>query len=280
VVSPEGFLVCSSCGLVAQELIFDWSMPPDGDVKGRIYLGGWEEGSIIANPPLGGSRVCERLVKLNIIVKYGGGRSADREVFRELTAVCKALGLPREVWEHAFIIYRKLVRTLRDVVARRRVTHFKVAAAALALSSRSEGRPIPPLKIARAFRARGHLVSPSDIMEIVHLARQRGGVPRYTIRDMLRLCAAVLARLGVRVDEAVVRDAEEVLRAVPRHYVSGRDPHLLALAALYLVLKRRGVSISYYRLARIARRAASSVRANVMLLEELLHMREAAVALS
>ncbi|RLF06455.1 MAG: hypothetical protein DRK00_01515 [Thermoprotei archaeon] len=281
VISPEGFPVCSNCGLVAQELVFDWSMPLSGDIKGRIYLGGWEEGSVIVNHLLGSQhrKVSERLVKLNIIAKYGDGKSADREVFRELAVICRMLRLPRDAREHAFIIYRKLTKILKDAVTGRKVTHFKVAAAALALSSRSEGRPIPPLKIAKAFRARGHLVSPSDIMMIVHLARHRGEVPRYTTRDMLRVCASTLAKLGVKIDEAAVRDAEEILNRVPRHFVSGRDTHLLALAALYLSLKRRGVSVSYYKLARVTRRAASSIRANVKLLEGILQVREAAIAL-
>jgi len=264
VVSPEGFLVCSNCGLVAEDLVLDPYIP-EREIKGAVPLGGIEYGSVVPSATCSYAR---RLSRLNAIVKYSDEMAMEREVLNELIAVSHELDVPRQVRDSAFLLYRRMARAIAEgISSEKRVNHFRVAAAALILACRLYGRPLPSHKVIKAFRRRGHTVTLSNVLEALHIARRRGVAPRPTISEILARYASILRRHGVNLHERSIEIAAKLLDSTPRVYVGGRDPHLLALAALYLALRYEGGDVSYYKVAKITGRSASSVRANVKLLE-------------
>lgn len=127
---------------------------------------------------------------------------------------------------------------------------------AVYVTARSEGKHVPLRRLCEHVTKYGMRVNhPSAVKALLKASRH---LQRMTPINALRVIAQRLA-----LDPQLVEQAEQLLSTA--RVLGGRDPQLLALAALYIASKG---SFSYYALAKATGRSPSRIRENVYYLRK------------
>ncbi|MEM1690230.1 MAG: TFIIB-type zinc ribbon-containing protein [Thermofilaceae archaeon] len=193
-----------------------------------------------------------------------GGRAVETTEF----LVCGSCGLvlsplvengyygPNLTWvlfeaaEHFGLTFDECLRLYRTAKSER-VMEGAALAVAIYAALRGGGEHVPLRRICEWLEARGINVSYKQA------AKGLLRISRYLDRLSPFSSVKVYAR-KLNLDENLVKRAEEVL--LKAKYLGGRDPYLIAIAAIYLAA---GGQLTYYKLAKITGRSASRIWAAV-----------------
>ncbi|HEX2014391.1 MAG TPA: TFIIB-type zinc ribbon-containing protein [Nitrososphaera sp.] len=286
--SSTGELVCSSCGIVVKERVEtlspEWrsftldsersrsglpssllmhdaglstyigvagfSPPKESDSDGQAATATpTEEGGVYihkASRPI----PVNRLRKLNAMSVSSAPVSRNlKKAMWELNRVCNSLGLSWQVGERSAYFYRKALQ--RGLIKGRSISGFVAASTYLACKER-----MIPRTIEEVSRTSGVEKPFATHCYKILVGEMRIEPP---ITDPFRSIAKISARAGI--EERVSRRAREILSSVASHTsVMGKNPLVLAAAALYLAAVEHKLSITKTVVADAAEVSTISLR--------------------
>lgn len=277
-----GEVVCSSCGVVLKEKVEtlspEWrsSSPADDRARGGFpssllihdtglstYIG------TVAAPAQGeqsndqekssGSVYVHRAscpIPVNRLRKLNAMSVSSAPISRnlkkatwEINRVCSSLGLAWQVAERSAYFYRKALQ--KSLIKGRSISGFVAASIYLACKER-----MIPRTIDEVCRASG-----IDKPFATHCYKILIGEMHIEppITDPFRNIAKISARAGI--EERVSRRAMEILSSVANHTaITGKNPLVLAAAALYLAAFEHGLSVTKTVVADAAEISTISLR--------------------
>lgn len=276
-----GEVVCSSCGVVLKEKVEtlspEWrsSSPADDRARGGFpssllihdtglstYIGtatapaqgehqnGSEKsGSVYvhrASCPI----PVNRLRKLNAMSVSSAPISRNlKKATWEMNRVCSALGLAWQVAERSAYFYRKALQ--KSLIKGRSISGFVAASIYLACKERMIPRTIDEVcrasGVDRPFATHCYKI----LIGEMHIEPP--------ITDPFRNIAKISARAGI--EERVSRRAMEILSSVASHTaITGKNPLVLAAAALYLAAVEHGLEVTKTVIADAAEISTISLR--------------------
>ncbi len=277
VLTVEGVSVCESCGLVVDEILLESA--------GRVQRGAGRRAGGCANPVALGTVLHHRdswnlsasrrarLARIQALSPFFGQRSTRYRVVRAIGLVCSKRGIPDDVRDRAVQLYVKSCRVLSGMDLVRRPSYFNIAAAALVVAVKERGLDVPVKDVVRGFVEQGHRVKYSHMIDALVVLKEIAG---YRVAGDLRayvyrVVRRAVARSRIRDKEEAVmkiyREALSLLGRVDRRRLAGRNPYVVALAAVYaavlLVFRRkRSRLVSQRLLAEVSGFSESSIRSN------------------
>lgn len=277
-----GEVVCSSCGVVLKEKVEtlspEWrsSSPADDRARGGFpssllihdtglstYIGtaaAPAQGEQSNDQEKGSGSVyvhrascpipVNRLRKLNAMSVSSAPISRNlKKATWEINKVCSSLGLAWQVAERSAYFYRKALQ--KSLIKGRSISGFVAASIYLACKER-----MIPRTIDEVCRASG-----IDKPFATHCYKILIGEMHIEppITDPFRNIAKISARAGI--EERVSRRAMEILSSVANHTaITGKNPLVLAAAALYLAAFEHGLSVTKTVVADAAEISTISLR--------------------
>ena len=275
-----GELVCGSCGIVIKEkmetLSPEWRSFSAGDERAR---GGFPSSLLIhdtglstyigaAAPTQPGEQSSDstsdgvyvhkassplpvnRLRKLNAMSVSSAPVSRNlKKATWEINRVCSGLGLSWQSAERSAYFYRKALQ--KNLIKGRSISGFVAAAIYLSCKERMIPRTIDEIcraaNVDKPFATHCYKILVSE-MKI-----------EPPITDPFRNITKISARAGI--EERVSRRAREILSSVASHTaIMGKNPLVLAAAALYLATVEHGLAITKTMIADAAEISTISLR--------------------
>ncbi|MCD6458470.1 MAG: hypothetical protein B6U95_08495 [Thermofilum sp. ex4484_82] len=297
VLNPEGESVCSRCGLVHNKNLL---LSKQSFIKNRIFTRGYvpeplELGTFLA-PSITHNceavrpaflRKLKRISKLNLYSKATGDRSMQYRVHKTLIIVVEKLGLPRYMVEHAYILYTKMLKRIRDIGYYGKINHYRLSAACLIAAIRANGFNITINKVLEIYQSLGHRVTRSNLLEAIAMLQHERIYGLVSVRDRtekiisLILRKIFLDRLFTRninakniytLEKEVFKEARKLLYMIDFRRLQGKNPHILALAFIYIafiqVCGNRTISQGY--LSRKFGFSLSAIRNNIKFVYKML----------
>lgn len=281
--SDSGEVVCGSCGVVVRERVEtlspEWRSFSRGEERSR---GGFPSSLLIHDTGLstfigssfvqnsdgdgdssGQSREpgvyvqkassplpVNRLRKLNAMSVSSAPVSRNlKKAMWEINRICNSLGLAWQVAERSAYFYRKALQ--KSLIKGRSISGFVAAATYLACKERLIPRTIDEIS----------KVSGVDKPFATHCYKILIGEMHMEppVTDPHRNIAKISARAGI--DERVSRRAREILTSVANHTaIIGKNPLVLAAAALYLAAVDCGLAVTKTTVADAAEVSTISLR--------------------
>ncbi len=279
--SESGELVCGTCGVVLKERIEtlspEWrSFSSEDRTRGGFpssllihdtglstFIGtgafmqaadpedsssGVRKGGIVqrASFPI----PVNRLRKLNAMSVSSAPVSRNlKKAMWEINRICNSLGLAWQIAERAAYFYRKALQ--RSLIKGRSISGFVAASTYLACKERLIPRTIDEISktsnVDKPFATHCYKILISE-MKI-----------EPPITDPYRNIAKISARAGI--EERVSRRAHEILSSVSSHTaIVGKNPLVLAAAALYMATAESNVNITKTTIADAAEVSTISLR--------------------
>ncbi len=291
VLSESGEFVCSRCGLVHDEnRLMGAQLGAYRPVQNPLELGTFLAVRIGDSGSGVDSRKFARLSRVNWHSKVHGDRSMQYRVLKTLERACIRLGIPELARDYAFSLYLKVAGALERKKERgRRLNHYRIAAACLLISARKHGLEVESGQVVETFRELGHRVRKSNFMEALALIRRTGEYWDLDLRARIEIWMAkalkrlvwntsVRERIGSSpglLEKRAFREALSMLERTDLRRLQGHNPHILALAYLYLALGRisRSRIVTQEELARTFGHSPSALRNCVKLVGSLLGKR-------
>ncbi len=275
ILNEDNTYVCEVCGLVHDPPIQYSGDVFERKISGPVPWDGLEEGSFIGRS-IGGWRIA----RANLYVKMSSRRVMEMHALRCIKSVSQRLGIPSHVEKRAEMIYLQLSRKVSEERAkllgpRRKLNHYRLAAVAILLACREYGINVKSKTVIREFRAEGHNVTVSNMIEGFWLARRVGLCPRRsTISELVSLHIRTLKRRYGRKLAFILDDvrpiAFKIAKRVEGHpLIQGKNPSVVASAVLYVALNSLAVPTSCYayltlsELARALGHSPSSIRSSI-----------------
>ena len=217
VVNDRGEDVCTYCGLVMETCRFSHTINRSNHIYGR-HRNRWRK---------------------NSRVSYYGGNITD--VLRTLERVCNNLGFTQQEFRYAKDLYFKLAKRLKGEDPS--ISHLKIAAASVYLSSKLNYRTLRLSDISYYFRSLGHRVSVSDIVKISILVRSSMIIDfnvdrRLVISKLIFHLIMNSNEIGVDLKLKIYRHILEMLENEElMRKLQGRSSKVVAATLLYLALE-------------------------------------------
>ncbi len=257
----NGELVCSQCGLVVDELVISnevaykrvlpYKHPADSTNTGSLILLSYKK---LNGCSLGQILMYKRFAKLQILAPKFNAYSTYYRAIRELERVTSKFSIPEDVKERAIQLYFKVLKAMSNYKGR--LNHFRIIAASLIYSVKEAGISLPIRELLRCFSELGHKVDYSSVMEILLLIKKMNSnhyendidVKAYMYNILKRTLSKRRIENEVNIpDERIIikilGKAMELISSIDRRKYLGRNPYIVALAALYasslIVLGRR-----------------------------------------
>jgi transcription initiation factor TFIIB len=271
-----GELVCGSCGIVIKEKIEtlspEWRSFSAGDERARggfpssllihdtglsTYIGaaaptqpGEQSGDGVYIHKASSPLPVNRLRKLNAMSVSSAPVSRNlKKATWEINRVCSGLGLSWQSAERSAYFYRKALQ--KNLIKGRSISGFVAAAIYLSCKERMIPRTIDEIcraaNVDKPFATHCYKILVSE-MKI-----------EPPITDPFRNITKISARAGI--EERVSRRAREILSSVASHTaIMGKNPLVLAAAALYLATVEHGLAITKTMIADAAEISTISLR--------------------
>jgi transcription initiation factor TFIIB len=282
-----GELVCSSCGVVIKERVEtmspEWRSFSTADDRSRggfpssllihdtglsTFIGttfgpvqtseqsGDQEDSLKDSKSSVYVHKASRPIPVNRLRKLNAMSVSSAPVSRnlkkatwELNRVCSALGLSWQLAERSAYFYRKALQ--KKLIKGRSIAGFVAASIYLACKERMIPRSIEEVGRAAEVDKPFAIHCYKILVGEMHIEPQ--------ITDPYRNITKISARAGI--EERVSRRAREILSSIASHTaVMGKNPIVLAAAALYLATIEHNVDISKTRIANAAEVSTISLR--------------------
>ncbi|AFU59773.1 transcription initiation factor IIB [Candidatus Nitrososphaera gargensis Ga9.2] len=284
-----GELVCSSCGVVLKERVEtlspEWRSFSSADNRARggfpsslliydtglsTYIGttfvqdqkqqGGDQENNNNNKNEGGSVYVHRAscpIPVNRLRKLNAMSVSSAPVSRnlkkatwEINRICSSLGLAWQVAERSAYFYRKALQ--KNLIKGRSISGFVAASVYLACKERMIPRTIDEVcratGVDRPFATRCYKILVSEM----HIEPP-------PITDPFRNIAKISTRAGI--EERVSRRAMEILSSVTSHTtIMGKNPLVLAAAALYLATVEHKLNMTKTMIADAAEVSTISLR--------------------
>ncbi|OYT30683.1 MAG: hypothetical protein B6U94_05935 [Thermofilum sp. ex4484_79] len=280
VVNPEGFYVCSECGLIQEEYIpFEFSNEKEGEsIYTFDYIGSFVDRE--------GKHKEYVISKLHLY--YGRGqlyKYSHYNILKEFNSICEILKIPHSIRKKAIRIYYRLIKEVKDRRNKKKIFHFKYLATSLILALRDSEFEIPYKDVLGVFNSRGHTISKSELMEAFNTANKIGLYKRFDIARLVRRYSKIiLVNLPVKnissskIAKDVNKEITRLLNIIDFRAFSGKNPHIIAIAVVYLALrkirKKYGIRVSVRKISEIVGYSQSAVRSNSLLILKYLKSRK------
>ena len=276
-LNDVGEVVCTNCGLVvsdfvperrraSQRRVMPWRLPVEVHSTGSLLTVSLRIAEGLG--PEGVSRY-RRLAKAHKLSPVYGDRSTLYRAIKVLERVCNELRIPEDVRERAVQVYHKMLKVLPDGVVR--PNHYRLVAASLIVALKEAELTVPIRDVISCFRKLGHRVSYSGVLRAhFHIRKLIGYNPRVNLRAYVYgVLESLIPGRSLSDDEfrlRVYRRAMLLLSNVERRQVAGKNPYIVALAAVYAAAvlvsgKRRPRAITQRALSEASGFSESAIRA-------------------
>ncbi|MCD6562440.1 MAG: hypothetical protein J7K23_00820 [Thermoproteales archaeon] len=272
ILSPEGFYVCSTCGLVHEEYIpFETATHlKDNNIFSFSHIGTY----ISAIDDLSFS-----LSKTHLYYCDSSHfKHSHYMVIKEFNTICEILRVPLRIRKKALRIYYKMLKEKRRF-STKKIFHYKYLVVALVLASRDSNFELSYNVVIEVFNSRGHNVTKADLLETFALANKIGLYKKYDVRT---LSEKYIKLIVSRIDTGKLSKSKIVMRAyaeldkkfslINTKIFLGRNPHIIAIALAYIVLKSLKepykIKISVKKVSKIVNYSESAIRSNSLLIRK------------
>ncbi len=274
ILSPEGFYVCSVCGLVHEEFtpFYYDKIKEDENIFSYEQTGSYIRYDGISR------EISYNLSKLHLFYCDSNYyKNTHYMVLGEFNTICEMLKVPSNIRKKALRLYYKMLKEIKKG-SRKKIFHSKFLIGALIIAVRESDYELSYNDIIKTFNLRGHNISKADLMEVFSLANKLGLWKGYDIKRLsVRYVRIIVSHIKVKSSRSVIiRKAIELLNemfiAIDRNFLLGRNPYILSVAFAYIALKNiekiYGIKISVKRIASIVKYSESAIRADSLLIKK------------
>lgn len=175
VVAPEGYYVCSNCGLIHDDL-------PVYEVSSEEKNVGYTLGSYILPTyvNLNHNKVAKNLRSINIKMSYDVFRSALLRTEKVMKKICYSMSLSSQytesIWKDYVFVLQRIFK--EGYYKRYGTKYISILAAILYVRLKSKNYYLSSNQLVQIFKENGYRFSLSNLMEGLHILRRIGYIDR------------------------------------------------------------------------------------------------------
>jgi len=272
-----GETVCTNCGLIvnsfvvekirySQKRILPYKLSVDVRSRGSLMaLSLVHERNLIPER----LSLYKRLKRVQLLSPIFRERSTLYRAIKALERASIELNVPESIRERAIQIYFKLLKSIPSNIER--PNHYRLVAASLIFASKEAGLSLPIKDVVLCFKKLGHKVSSSSVLKVLFYIK--GDIvynPHVNLKSYVYsvLESALSDDNQLETDELrmkIYREAMSLLLNTDRKLLMGRNPYIVALAAIYAATvlvsgKRRPRILTQRKLSAISGFSISAIR--------------------
>jgi len=272
-----GETVCTNCGLVVNDFVIEkikfsqkrvlpYRLPVDTRSKGSLMALSLVPKSEVEP---GKFSLYKRLNRVQQLSPLFRDRSTLYRAIRSLERVSVELNVPENVRERAIQIYFKLIKLIPENIER--PNHYRLIAASLIFACKEAGLSLPIKEVISCFKKLGHKVNCSNVLKVIfYIKRHMSYNPHVNLRSYVYsvLESAFSKDSRLAMDELkmkIYKEAIALLSEIDKKLLLGRNPYIIALAAIYAATvlvsgKRRPRILTQRKLSSLSGFSISAIR--------------------